>query len=247
LAEILYGRNAVCEALRTHNRQIHKLQIASGVKSTPSLEEVIQQARSLHIPIQQVPRRTLDNLGSGHQGIALEVGRLPLVDPADILEAAEQAGEPPFIVALDHLEDPHNVGALLRTADAVGVHGVILPNRRSVGITPAVVKASAGATEHLKIAITPNLVQTLVMLKKLNVWVVGVERNAKAQPYQKVDLNMPLALVLGGEGKGLSRLVSETCDLLIEFPMRGQIESLNVSVAGALALYEAWRARQFAI
>jgi 23S rRNA (guanosine2251-2'-O)-methyltransferase len=244
LTEILYGRNAVRECLRARRRNIYKLLPAKEIKPTPLIREVVEQAKTLRIPIQRVPRKKLDELGSGHQGIALEVGRLPTVNLQDLLTHLDKLRQSPFLLAVDHLEDPQNVGALLRTAEAVGVHGVILPARRSVGITPAVVKASAGASEHLCIVIVSNLVQTLNSLKKAGVWVIGIEKAVSAQPYHQVDLNMPLTLVVGSEGKGLTRLVSETCDLLLEIPMQGHIASLNVSVAGALVMYEAWRARQ---
>ncbi|NIP23437.1 MAG: 23S rRNA (guanosine(2251)-2'-O)-methyltransferase RlmB [Phycisphaerae bacterium] len=244
MTELLYGRNAVRECLRARRRYIHKLLLAKETKLTPLIREVVEQAKTLHIPIQRIPRQKLDKLSSGHQGIALEVGRLPTVNLQDLLSHLDKLGQSPFLLAIDHLEDPQNVGALLRTAEAVGVHGVILPARRSVGITPTVVKVSAGASEHLRIVIVSNLVQTLKSFKKAGVWVIGVEKAASAQPYHRVDLNMPLILVVGSEGKGMTRLVSETCDLLLEIPMQGHIASLNVSVAGGLVMYEAWRVRQ---
>lgn len=244
MTEFLYGRNAVRECLRARRRYIHKLLLAQETKPTPLIREVVEQAKTLHIPIQRISRQKLDKLYSGHQGVALEVGRLPTVNLQDLLSHLDQLRQPPFLLAVDHLEDPQNVGALLRTAEAVGVHGVILPARRSVGITPAVVKASAGASEYLRIVIVSNLVQTLKSLKKAGVWVIGVEKVTSAQPYHQVDLNMPLILVVGSEGKGMTRLVSETCDLLLKIPMQGHVASLNVSVAGALVMYEAWRVRQ---
>ncbi len=243
--EYLYGKNAVRECLRAQRRHIHRLYLAKGMKPTPLVQEVIQRARKLKIPTQEVPRKKLDSWGASHQGMTLETGRFPTVDIGDILKHATKQNEAPFILALDHLEDPHNVGALLRTAEIVGVHGVILPGRRSAGITPTVVNTSAGASEHLRVAIVSNLAQTLNTLKKEGLWVAGVEKDPAAQPYHQVDLNMPLVLTLGSEGRGVTRLIRQTCDLLLQFPMRGHIESLNASVAGGLALYEAWRARQF--
>ena len=244
MAELLSGRNAVRECLRARRRHIHKLWLAQDIKLTSLLQEVVEQTKALHIPIQETPRQKLDELVSDHQGVILEVGRLPALTLQDLLVYVGKLNQPPFLLALDHLEDPHNVGALLRTAEAVGAHGLILPARRSVGITPAVVKASAGASEHLRIAIVPNLVQALKSLKKAGIWVIGLEQTPLAQPYYQVDLNLPLTLVVGNEGLGMTRLVSQTCDLLLEIPMQGHIGSLNVSVAGALVLYEAWRARQ---
>jgi len=234
----------VRECLRARRRHIHSLQLAKNIKSTALIQEVIAQAQDLQVPIKRLPRQQLDKVGRGHQGIALEVGRLPKIAIDDLINQTHRLDSTLFLLALDHLEDPQNVGALLRTAEAVGVHGVILPERRSVGITPAVVKASAGATEYLPIAIVSNLVRALQSLKKAGAWIVGAEKIPAAQPYHQVDLNMPLVLVLGSEGQGLTRLVSQTCDLLLEVPMQGQIASLNVSVAGALLLYEVWRTRQ---
>lgn len=233
------------ECLRARRRHIHRLILAKGIKPTPFIDEVLNLARNLKVPVQEVPRPQLDKFGPAHQGMAIEVGRLPTLELADLLAHINKQSEPAFILALDHIEDPHNVGALLRTAEAVGVHGVIVPTRRASGITPAVVNTSAGAAEHHRVVMVPNLVQALNILKQENIWAVGVEKTPSAQPYHKTDLNMPLVLVLGSEGKGMSRLVAQTCDLLLTIPMRGQIESLNASVAGALALYEAWRARQF--
>ncbi len=245
MSELLYGRNAVRECLRARRRHIHRLILAQGVKNSPAVQEAIEQAQALHTPIERVPRRQLNQLATGNQGVVLEVGRPPTFALPDLLHFAQKQPEPPFLLALDHIEDPHNVGALLRTAEAVGVHGIIIPNRRAVGITPTVVNTSAGATEYQRIAIVPNLAQALLTLKKSNLWVVGVEKAPTARPFHQVDLNIPIALVLGNEGKGLSQRISQLCDLLIELPMRGRIESLNASVAGALAMYEVWRARQF--
>ncbi|MFQ5613633.1 MAG: 23S rRNA (guanosine(2251)-2'-O)-methyltransferase RlmB [Anaerolineae bacterium] len=245
MAELLYGRNAVRECLRARRRHIHRLILAQGLQTSPVVNELQRLAAELKVPVQHLPRARLDKQTRGHQGVALEVGRYPLVDLDQIVRRVEKLQNVPLLLALDHLEDPQNLGAILRTAEAVGVDGVILPGRRAAGITPAVSNASAGAAEHLWIATVPNLVRTLRELKAMNVWVVGVEATETAQAYHAVDLNLPLVLVVGNEGQGLSRLVRETCDLLIRFPMRGRVESLNASVAAGLALYEAWRARRF--
>jgi len=159
------------------------------------------------------------------------------------MATARQRDERPFLLALDSLQDPQNVGSLLRTAEAVGVHAVIVPVRRAVGITPAVSRASAGAVEHLRIARVTNLARTLDDLKTERVWIVGAEDRPGAQDYREVSLDMPLVLVVGSEGRGMRRLTAEKCDLLVRIPMRGHIGSLNVSVAGSILLYEAWRAR----
>ncbi|MBN1995694.1 MAG: 23S rRNA (guanosine(2251)-2'-O)-methyltransferase RlmB, partial [Anaerolineae bacterium] len=177
--------------------------------------------------------------------VALEVGHYPTVEIDDILARAKKSNDPPFIIALDHLEDPHNLGAILRTAEVVGGHGVLLPKQRSVDVTPAVISASAGAAEHIWVAKIPNLTQALQKLKQANVWVVGVENTPDALFYHQANLTGAIVVVVGSEGRGLSRLVKETCDFLIKLPMRGQIESLNASVACGLILYEVWRARQF--
>jgi len=166
------------------------------------------------------------------------------VEIDDILAPAREGGEMPFVLALDSLQDPQNVGSLMRTAEAVGVHGVILPDRRAVGVTPAVSRASAGAVEHLQVAMVKNLVRALDELKERGLWIAGGEDHPEAVDYTGVDLNRPLALVLGSEGRGMRRLVAERCDFLLRIPMRGRVGSLNVSVAGGILLYRAWHARQ---
>jgi len=245
MSEIIYGRNAVRECLRARRRHVHALLLADNVEPSPILQEIQQLAQQLKVAIKPVNRKKLDDLGRGNQGVALEVGRYPLVEIEQIMAIAEKRQQPPFIVVLDHLEDPHNVGAILRTAEVVGVHGVILPKQRAADITPSVVNVSAGAAEHLAIAQVPNLVQILKKLKSGGVWVAGLEGSAKAQPFHEANLSGAIALVIGNEGLGMSRLVEETCDFLIKIPMQGQIESLNASVAGSLALYEVWRGRKF--
>ena len=187
MAERLFGRNAVRECLRARRRHIHKLLLAQGIKQTPAVQEAVRLAEKLHVPIETVPRQKLNKLGSGNQGIALEVGRFPTFDLGALISYAQKQPEPPFLLALDHIEDPHNVGALLRTAEAVGVHGIIIPNRRAAGITPTVVNTSAGAAEHHRVAIVPNLAQALNTLKRENMWVVGVEKSGAAIPPNRPD------------------------------------------------------------
>ncbi len=245
MSEILYGRNAARECLRGRRRHIHKMMIADKIEPSAIVKEILALVDISKIPVQYVPRKRLDNLAKGHQGIVLEVGRYPTVAVEDILARAAKLNEPLFIIVLDHLEDPHNLGAILRTAEAVGVHGLIIPKRRSAGVTPAVVNASAGATEHMLIAAVPNLVQVLKKLKQTGVWVVGIENTPVSLLYDQADLTGAITLVIGSEGKGISRLVKDTCDFLIKLPMRGQIESLNASVACGLTLYEVWRGRGF--
>lgn len=243
--EVLVGRNAVREALLARRRRVRRVLLAEGAQDHGAVEEILALCGEASVPVERVPRIALDRLGAEltHQGVAAHVSPYPYADLDDVMGRAEERGELPFVLALDSLQDPQNVGSLLRTAEAVGVHGVIVPERRAAGVTPAVSRASAGAVEHLLVAQVTNLVRALEELKERGVWVVGVEDEPTAQDYRRVDLNMPLALVVGGEGPGMRRLVVETCDLLVRLPMRGRIGSLNVSVAGSIVLYQAWSAR----
>jgi 23S rRNA (guanosine2251-2'-O)-methyltransferase len=241
--EILYGRQPVRECLRARRRHIFQLILAEGVSEKGIVGEILQLSRGLKLPVKRAPRSELDRIAKVHQGVALEVASYPYVEVNAILGWARKLGEPPLILALDHVQDPHNLGALLRTAEVGGIHGAIIPGRRAVGVTPAVVSTSAGASEYLRLAQITNLVRTLESLKAEGLWVVGLESRPNAQPYDQVDLNLPLVLVVGAEDQGLSRLVRETCDLLVRLPMRGQIGSLNASVAGGIVLYAALAAR----
>ncbi|HLA44344.1 MAG TPA: 23S rRNA (guanosine(2251)-2'-O)-methyltransferase RlmB, partial [Aggregatilineales bacterium] len=200
-----------------------------------------------NVEIRRVPRRVIDDLAheSNHQGVVLRTGNYPYVQLDDLIEESEKRGERPFYLALDLLKDPQNVGVLLRVADAVGVHGVILQERRGVGITPAVVAASSGAVEHLPVVQVSNLVNALKWLKERDVWIVGMDIGPNISPLDKIDMNRSLALVLGSEGEGIRRLVRDTCDLLATLPMRGAVESLNVATVGSIALYNAWQARNW--
>jgi 23S rRNA (guanosine2251-2'-O)-methyltransferase len=195
--------------------------------------------------VRRVERQALDKQlrEANHQGVMLETGPYPYVELDTCIELAKGRQQPPLLLLLDHLQDPQNIGTLLRTAEVVGVHGVALPGRRAAEVTPAVVNASSGATEHLQIVLVGNLAQTIVELQKQGVWVVGLEDDEAAQDFDGADLNMPLALVVGAEGPGLARLIRERCDFLVRLPMSGQIASLNAAVAGSIALYSAWRQR----
>jgi len=242
--EILYGRNAVREALRAGRRKIYKLILAQGMKEAGIVADVATLAGKGGVAIQRVERRQLDKIGDfKHQGVAAEAAQYPYVDLEAILSEADQRQETPLLLMLDCLQDPQNFGALLRTAEIIGVHGIVIPKRRAVGITPAVVSSSAGAVEHLLVARVTNLVRTMEALKAKGLWIVGLEDVPPASPYYQSDLTMPLTLVVGSEGRGMGRLVKETCDMLIRLPMRGKISSLNVAVAGSIALYEVWRQR----
>ncbi|MEI8308265.1 MAG: 23S rRNA (guanosine(2251)-2'-O)-methyltransferase RlmB [Chloroflexales bacterium] len=245
MSEQLYGRNAVREAIRAGRRTMHRLVISNGVQETGVIAEIVKMAELAGMTIQRVERQLLDKQlrDANHQGVMLDTGEYPYVELDECLALATERGEPPLLLLLDHLQDPQNIGTLLRTAEVVGVHGVALPGRRAAEITPAVVNASSGATEHLKIVLVTNLSQTIATLQKQGVWVVGLEDDEQAQDLDSADLNLPLALVVGAEGPGLARLVRERCDFLVRLPMAGQIASLNASVAGSIALYNAWRQR----
>jgi 23S rRNA (guanosine2251-2'-O)-methyltransferase len=244
VTELVVGRNPVYEVFQARRRRIFKLMLAQGLEPHTRLEHVVDQAQSDGIVVERLPRRVLDRHSSHHQGVVAEVEPYPYVDLDDILARARKDQGAPLILMLDALQDPQNFGTLLRTAEAVGVNGVVIPHRRRAGVTPAVVSASSGACEHLFIC-TMNLVQAIRKLKEEGLWVVGVEKHTDARHIDQVELGGPLALVIGSEGQGLRRLVRETCDFLAQLPMRGRVESLNAAVAGSIALYMAWEARRF--
>ncbi|MBN1137209.1 MAG: 23S rRNA (guanosine(2251)-2'-O)-methyltransferase RlmB [Anaerolineae bacterium] len=247
MRELIYGRQPVHEAMRAGRRQVFKLLLARGVKPSGIVDQVLALAASQKpaIPVQQVDRQALDKLGGEvhHQGLAAEVSGYPYVDLAELLVAARQAGQDPFLLLLDHIQDPQNLGSLLRTAEAVGVHGIVIPGRRAAGVTPAAVRASAGAAEHVRVALVSNLAQAMDRLKAGGVWLAGLEALPDVPLYSQAGLLGPLGLVVGSEGEGLSRLVREKCDFLIRLPLHGRVGSLNAAVAGAIALYEARRQR----
>ncbi len=245
MPEFLYGHWAVIEAMRAKRRQLHALMIHERAEKRGAIGDVLQMAEELNLPIQRVQRRILDDLANNgnHQGLALRVGPYPYCDLEDILDTAARRGEKPFMLLLDLLKDPQNVGALIRVGDAVGLHGIVIQERRSVAVTPAVVNASSGAVEHTQVAQVTNLVSAMKELKEQDVWLVGLDVGPNIPPLDKTDLNMSLGLVMGSEGEGLRRLVRDTCDLLLTLPMRGEVGSLNVATAGAIALYAAWSAR----
>ena len=248
MTELIYGRNAVREALRAQRRVPQRLLVANGAQLTGTLADAVAQAKAQDIPVEMVDKRLLESRlhGLNHQGVILECSEYPYSDLDDMLSLAKSRNEMPFILLLDHLQDPQNLGTLLRTAEIVGIHGVIIPGRRAAEITPAVVNASSGAVEHLHIAVVTNLAQSIEKLQKHGVWVVGIEDDEKAQYYDQADLNMPLAVVLGSEGAGMARLTRERCDFMVKLPMHGQIQSLNVAVAGSVVLYHALHARRSA-
>jgi 23S rRNA (guanosine2251-2'-O)-methyltransferase len=237
--DLLYGRNAVREALRAGRRDFQRLLVSSGAQEVGTLGEVTKLAEERGVSIARVERQQLDKRlrDANHQGVALEAGAYPYVETDDFFEAAAQTDEPLLLLLLDHLQDPQNVGTLLRSAEAIGVHGVVLPGRRAAEVTPTVVNASAGAVEHLRIAVVTNLAQTITELQRAGVWAVGLEDDPASQEYDQVDFDLPLALVVGAEGPGLARLTRERCDFLVRLPMRGVVASLNAAVAGSIMLY----------
>lgn len=240
--DVLIGRNAVIEAIRS-GRGINKLLIADGDKEG-SVKEVISLAKEQGIVIQFVERSKIEGIAGGlrHQGVLAYVAPVAYSDLETILQAAETKGEAPFLLLLDELEDPHNLGALLRTADATGVHGVLIPKRRSVPLTATVAKTSAGAVEYVPVARIGNIAQTLRKLKDKGFWVAGADMDG-SQNYYEADLTGPLVLVVGSEGHGMSRLTKEQCDFIVKMPMVGKINSLNASVAGSILMYESMRQR----
>ncbi|GBG56020.1 23S rRNA (guanosine(2251)-2'-O)-methyltransferase RlmB [Sporomusaceae bacterium FL31] len=241
--EIIVGRNSVMEALKS-GRSINKVLIAKGERQG-SVREIIGFAKSNGLIVQEVEMNKLDELAAGmrHQGIAALAAPVDYVEIEDILAKATEKGEAPFIVLLDELEDPHNLGAILRTADAAGVHGVLIPKRRSCPLSATVAKTSAGAVEYVPVARIGNVAQTLKDLKKAGLWVVGADMDGDKEFYQ-ADLTGPMVVVVGSEGKGLGRLTKEHCDFLVRIPMRGKINSLNASVACSLLLYESLKQRE---
>ena len=244
MKEWIYGRNAVYETLRAGRRQPFRLWVAQGVQEKGRLAQSLEMAGRRKAQIEKVPRQRLDAISDGHQGIALECSGYPYSELMDILDLAEERAESPFVLILDALQDPQNLGSLFRTAEIAGVHGIILPLRHTVTVTPAVVNASSGASEHLLVA-QANLAQSIAALKESGLWVVGLESSPVALSPGQVRLNGPLALVVGGEGQGMRPLVRDSCDVLLRLPMKGNIESLNAAVAGSIALYLAWQARGF--
>ncbi len=242
--DVIYGRYPVLEALRG-DRDVERVALVRGVRWTGILAEIAEEARQRGVPVQALDRAALDRLadGANHQGVVAHVAAYHYADLDDVLAVPAQRGEPAFLLLLDCVQDPQNLASLLRTAEAVGVHGIVLPRRRAVGVTAAVVKASAGAVEHLRIARVTNLVRAIESLQEAGIWVLGLERTPRSQRYDQVDLSGPLAWVVGSEGRGLSRLVRDHCDVLVELPMRGQVNSLNAAVAGSIVLYQTWWCR----
>jgi len=241
--EVIYGRQPVLEALRA-SRPLRKILVSRGFRPSGAVRAILEHARQQNIAVQFVDQRRLDELAGGHhQGVVAMASAKPLASIEQILDAARGAGKLPLVLVLDGIEDPANLGAILRTADAAGVNGVVIPKHRAVGLTGTVARTSAGAVEHVPVAQVTNLARTLEELKAAGLWVVGADPKAPQNLYE-VDLTRALALVMGGEGKGLGRLVREHCDLLVRLPMQGSISSLNVAVATGVVLFEIVRQRE---
>ncbi|HHY71833.1 MAG TPA: 23S rRNA (guanosine(2251)-2'-O)-methyltransferase RlmB [Bacillus bacterium] len=241
MSEWIIGKNPVLEALRAE-RDINKIWIAEGA-GRGQMQQVIQLAKQAGVIVQYVPKQKLDQTVSGnHQGVAASVAAYQYAELDDLFSAAAARNEDPFFLILDEIEDPHNLGSILRTADAAGVHGVIIPKRRAVGLTAAVAKASTGAIEHVPVARVTNLARTMEELKEKGVWIVGTDAKG-TQDFRQMDGKMPVAIVIGSEGKGIGRLIGEKCDFLVRLPMVGKVTSLNASVAASLLMYEVYRKR----
>lgn len=236
------GRNPIMEALKS-GREIDKILIAKGTEGG-SLIKILGKAKDKGIPIQYVERQKLNEMSqsSAHQGIIALVAAYDYVHFEDIIEIANSKGKDPFILILDEIMDPHNLGSIMRTANAVGVDGIIIPKRRSVGLTATVAKSSAGAIEYVPVAKVSNIAQTIERIKEKGIWIAGADMSGAKEHYN-TDLRGPLALVIGNEGEGISRLIKEKCDFLVKLPMVGEVSSLNASVAAAVLMYEVFRQR----
>jgi 23S rRNA (guanosine2251-2'-O)-methyltransferase len=242
MADIIYGRNPVLEALKARLK-FEKILVVEN-SNDPRLSEIIARAQRAGIYVQRLPLNKLAEIAgaANSQGVVGLIHQQTYDDLDDILKISSARQEPPLLALLDGLEDPHNLGAIIRAADGAGLHGLILPKRRAVGLTAGAMKSSAGAAAHVRIAQVTNLNQCIDELKKQNIWIAGADQNAR-QLYYEADLSGALGIVVGGEGKGLHRLVKENCDFLVKIPMYGKVNSLNAAVAAALIFFEARRQR----
>ena len=238
---IIEGRNPIIEALK-NNRSIEKIMVNKASKEG-SIKKILAMAKEKKVIIQEVDRHKLDEMSESHahQGVIAITSDYRYYDLDEILEIPKERGEDPFFIILDGITDPHNLGSIIRTADAVGAHAVIIPKRRSVQITPIVAKASAGAVEYLPVCKVTNIVNTIKTLKENGLWIAAVDMDG--QTFYQQNLGGPLVLVVGSEGEGISRLVKQNCDFTVSMPMSGNVTSLNASVAGGILLYEVYRQR----
>jgi len=240
MSNIIEGRNPVIEVLKS-GRAVDKLLVAKGQKEG-SIHKIIAMAKDLKIPVLEVDRRKLDQMAESdnHQGVMAYVAAYEYTELDDLLNELEAKGEDPFLIICDEINDPHNLGSIIRTANATGAHGVIIPKRRSVGLTAVVAKTSAGALEYVPVCKVTNISHTMQELKDRGIWIVGADMSGD-QYHFEADLKGKLAIVVGSEGKGMSRLVKENCDFLVRIPMKGEVTSLNASVAASVLMYEALR------
>lgn len=238
--DLLYGRNAVRESLLAAKRKHKRLFIAEGVREDDRISETMELARQQEVLLDRVPRMLLDDLtkGGNHQGVALETGGYQYVDLEDVIESEGT------ILIMDHLNDPQNFGTLMRAADASGIAGIVIPQDRSVSVTPAVVNSSAGAVEHLKVALTPNLARALDKIEQSGRWIVGLDEDESDNNLFTTDIPTPVGLVLGAEGSGLTPIVRKRCQVIVSLPMRGQVDSINAATAGSIVLYDLLRREQ---
>ena len=244
MSEWIVGRNPVFEVLRAGRRECFRLHLAEGAQEKGRLADILRLCQQKNLPVEKVPRGMIQAKYENPQGVALQVGEYRYSSLQDMFALAARRKEHPFLLILDALQDPQNLGTLLRSADAVGVHGVLLPLRQTVTVTPAVVHASSGASEHLLIG-QSNLAQVIREVKQAGVWVIGLDAGEQAEMVDRIRLDGPIALVAGSEGQGMRALVRDSCDSLMRLPMRGMVESLNVAVAGSVALYLVWQARGY--
>lgn len=240
--DLVEGRNAIIEVLKS-DRTIEQLLIAKG-DTEGSVNKIIALAKEKHVVIKEVDRKKLDNMSvsKAHQGVIAIITPYNYFQVSDILKNAEEKKEKPFIIILDEIEDPHNFGAIIRSAEVCGAHGIIIPKRRNVGITPIVYKTSAGAVEYMKIAKVTNINATIDELKEKGIWVYGADMSGESYCFE-VDFRGGVALVIGSEGKGISKLTKSKCDVLTKIPMKGNVNSLNASVAGGIMIYEVMKQR----
>lgn len=238
---IIEGRNPVIEAIK-NDREIDKIMIANGAKEG-SIKKITAMAKEKNIIIQYVDRNKLDEISTSHshQGVIANVSEYKYFELDDLIQNAKDKGEDPFFIILNEITDPHNLGSIIRTADAVGAHGVIIPKRRSVHITPTVAKASAGAVEYVPVCKVTNIVNTIKTLKEHGLWIAAADMDG--QTFYEQNLTGPIGLVIGSEGFGISRLVKKNCDYIVKMPMVGNVTSLNASVAGSILLYEIFKQR----
>jgi len=241
--ELIEGRNPVIEALKA-DRPISKILLDGKIKRHGAAEYILTLSRARGVHVDFVERQIIEKHSATHssQGVIAFAEAKEFVDLGELIIMSQARPDPPLYLLLDGIEDPHNFGAILRTAEAIGVHGVVIRERRAAGITPAVIRASAGAVEYINIARVANISQAIVTLKKNGVWVIGIDMNGQAD-YRILDFTLPVAIVIGGEGQGLSELVRKRCDWVASIPMKGKITSLNASVAAAVVMYETLRQR----